>query len=95
MLSKKKRNTVYKLALKNYKNRDRFVSGICFELNRAMGELMDTKFYQFHNGYELESYWPGIYKHKPESKEEGDHWFPFEDLESRIKILESAIKETE
>ena len=90
-MKREERNKIYKKILKRYQSGAD--GGLCFRLWMLNGD----KKYRI-------SMFPELMKHKPDvfythngvtTPEDDQFWFPMDDIASRIKILEQAIKETE
>lgn len=93
---KAKRNAIYKLALELYQSDiitdDGTLHGFCWYLTKAAKKYYPSG---HKNAYEtMETNYPEIIKHKPESYNDG-YWWPLTQTVQRIAILEQAIKETE
>ena len=95
-MTKQERNILYKRMLKIYKDslKNGLFCGICFVMYEM--SAIDDKWYRIQNFKELMKYRPTKFYnydgHK--TKHDDKFWFPVKDIESRIELLEKAIKET-
>ena len=99
-LTKQQRHEVYKLAHSRIVNKDN--SLMCFAISRALQQLMpdlpwgDDVLPTKHPlcPFDSPECYPEFLMYKPAEKDSGESWFPCEDQESRIKILEACVEET-
>ena len=87
-------NMIYREALIQYRMRSNgyFNFGLCWAIHAALdylGELSAKP-----DPYSCMKDYPHIYKYYQKEDEDG-YWFPLKDTETRIRILEEAIKATE
>ena len=83
-------------------------SGICLSLYKALVICCGLQYIEFNtyeyekaiknfwyiNPYENLKVWEEVYKCKPSEHRGSTYWFELNDTQSRVDILESAIKET-
>lgn len=86
--TKEERHVIYKSALEYYKN-DLNVDCLCEALTNCKANK--RTYNAFSN---MGTFFPEVYKHKPEYKASELFWFLLNDRQSRISILEQAINET-
>ena len=93
-----KRKAIYEIALADMKayikKFPNFCMGLCNCISTAATKSGYTKSYTSAYDY-MGSYYPEIWKHKPESKVRSTYWF-LRDVDGgakRIKILENAIED--
>ncbi len=99
--TKKFRNAVYRRALELYleaiKNRGG-AFGLCRYIANAIFELYNIEYDSSEflpiNPYRNMEVFEEIYRHKPTTELNADYWFDLRDTESRIKIFNFAIEET-
>ena len=90
-LTKAQRHEIYKEAKERIKSEKSWF--ICPALDIAGFHLGMKK--RFDEQYDLGKTFPEFWKQKPEGVEDDDPWFDTGDKNSRIKVLDKCIKETE
>ena len=90
-LTKAKRHEIYKEAKKRIESEQDWY--ICVALDKAG---FNSGIKEMYNGKcDLGKTFPEFWKQKPEGVEDDDPWFDTGDKNSRIKVLDKCIKETE
>ena len=99
-LNKKERNAIYIEALVHFKKYLIGPIGLCAAIYRAVRNLHPdsmsslSTYRQDHSNNANETHkYPELDKFNPHNNER-DYWFPISDKATRIKILETCIKET-
>lgn len=90
-LTKAQRHEIYKEAKERIESEKSLF--ICLALDIAGFNSGIKK--RFDEKYDLGKTFPEFWKQKPEEVEDNDPWFDSGDINSRIKVLDKCIKETE